>query len=108
MTNACINIDNNSGEINVVCSGALDLTNAGELREGLEQVAPSATEVAVDFRGVSFIDSAILEYLARAGRTMMNREKRLKVLVAANSHPSRVLKMSGFDCLMDIDIEPKT
>ena len=93
-------------EVTITCSGSLDFTNTSDFHNKLRYAAASAEKVVVDLRDAMFIDTAVLEYIARAGKAMLDRGKRLEVVCAENSHPERVLKISGFDQLMDIKAAP--
>lgn len=86
----------------IVGRGELDLSNAEELKLALQDASKTAENLTVDIRIAEFIDTAILEYLARAATDMLRRGKRLQVLVSAGSHPLYVLKTVGFLELMDI------
>jgi anti-anti-sigma factor len=97
-----IDVIENGSETTVRGTGALDLSNAQELKKGLDSATSSADSVVVDLRSAVFIDTAILECLARAGKRMMERNKRLKVVTLEHSHPLRVLRTVGFSALMDI------
>jgi len=97
-----ITISAEGSTVTIKGAGSLDLTNAQRFREGLVSASASAEEVVVDLRSAVFIDTAILEYIARGAKTMLDRGKQLKVLVRDNSHPQYVLKTVGFEELMDI------
>jgi anti-anti-sigma factor len=56
------------GIAQIVLSGELDLTNAAELEERLEEVATEGTPVVVDLNRVVFIDSAAIHGLFRVAR----------------------------------------
>jgi anti-anti-sigma factor len=101
-----INVTRNGPEVIVKGTGALDLSNAKELRLALDGATMSAESVVVDLRSAVFIDTAILECLARAGKAMIERGKRLKILTSELSHPLRVLRTVGFSALVDIVAEP--
>lgn len=91
-------------KVTVTGAGALDLTNAQRFREGIVTASLTADDVVADLRGAIFIDTAILEYLAKAAKAMLSRGKRLKVVVSEKSHPLRVLRTVGFGELMDIEV----
>ncbi|MBI2844827.1 MAG: STAS domain-containing protein [Armatimonadetes bacterium] len=95
------------GRIIVAADGSLDFTNTREFWETLKTAATTADDVVLDLRSVFFIDTAVLEYIARAGRAMQQRDKRLKVVVLDQSHPQRVLHLSHFQELVDIEIRPE-
>ena len=71
--------DNN---ITVVCEGMLDITNCCEFSDGIKQASLMAENLVIDLRGTLFIDTQVVQDLARAGMTMLERGKRLKVIVA--------------------------
>jgi|GEM_PF-847365 len=102
---AWIDINGDDKEAVIVGGGALDLTNSTDLWKGLSRASESAESVVVDLRQAVFIDTAVLEHLAKAGRTMIGRNKRLKVLTALDQQPLYVLKTVGFSSLMDIVAE---
>jgi anti-anti-sigma factor len=54
-----------NGEVRVGLTGELDLTNARELEQRLDEIAPAGTRLVVDLNGVSFLDSAALHVLFR-------------------------------------------
>lgn len=85
------------------CAGALDLTNSQALVDGLKDATERCDEVVVDFVSVVFIDTAVLADLVVAARAMLRRDRRLKVLVADNTHPKRTLEIVGFSAIMDIE-----
>ncbi len=87
-------------------SGTLDLTNYSEFHDGLKTAAMEAESVIVDLREAIFIDTAVVQDLARAAVTLLNKGKRLKVYVSRTAYPYRVLQISGFNEIMDIAVEP--
>ncbi|MEN6372318.1 MAG: STAS domain-containing protein [Armatimonadota bacterium] len=98
-------VEGNSSEVTVTGYGELDLSNAGELGRALRDASETTESLAVDIRPATFIDTAVLEYIARAAATMLNRGRRLRVLTQKNSHPLYVLKTAGFQELVDIVID---
>jgi len=101
---ADVTIAKHGDDVTITCAGALDFTNTSEFSRELRSAAVAADSVTVDLRGASFIDTAVLECLARAGKAMMDRRKTLGVVCAENSHPLRVLRISGFEQLLEIQI----
>jgi anti-anti-sigma factor len=57
-----------SGEVHVALTGELDLTNAGELELGLDELADGGTRLVVDLNAVSSLDSAALHVLFKLAR----------------------------------------
>ncbi len=101
-----ISIVREDGKVTVVGGGFLDFLNAREFKEGLADAAATADEVVVDLRNAVFIDTAILEYIAAAGKKLLDRQKRLKVVATRQSQPLRVVEMVGLGALMDIEASP--
>ncbi len=88
----------------ITASGILDLTNSAAFRDNLRRGAEKAENVRVDFVHALFIDTAVIHYLAVAAKTLMERDRRMKVIVRRGSHPDRVLSIVGFGVLMDIEV----
>jgi anti-anti-sigma regulatory factor len=89
----------------VIGSGELDLKISNKFGAALEKAVSSGKPVTVDFFKVEFIDSAILQFLVIYGKALLERGDRLKVITAADSYPSQILRTVGFDCMMDIITE---
>lgn len=102
---AQISIAGEEDHITVVGGGTLDLTNSKPFHDGLKNAALSAEMVTVDLSDAVFIDTAIVQDLATAGVTMLKRGKRLKVIAREGAYPLRVLRISGFEGIMDIAVE---
>lgn len=93
------------GRVTITAGGMLDLTNTDKLRDELKAAAAGAENVTLDLQTAKFIDTAVVQYIANAATTMMNRNKRLQVLVCKNSHPNRVFEIVGFGEIMDISAD---
>lgn len=78
------------------------LWNSDEFRDALENASRSAESVTVDLREAVFVDTAILQYLARSAVSLDRRGKRLRVAVAPGGHPERALEVSGLAAFMDV------
>lgn len=100
-----IEIIEDGGQVTVVGGGTLDLTNSKEFHDGLKKASETVDNVTVDLRTADFIDTAIVQDLARAGVVMLRRNLRLKVLSREGAYPLRVLRISGFEGIMDIQVE---
>ncbi len=83
-------------------SDSLDLTNYQQFHEQLRLASFTDSVVEVDLTEVQFIDTAVVLCVTKAATTMLKRSNRLRVLVSESAYPRRVLKMSGFDEIMDI------
>ncbi len=99
----CVKGDGN--EVTVVGKGSLDFTNSKKFHDGLRTASQTADKVNVDLGGAEFIDTQIVQDLATAAVTLMKRDKRLNVLVREEAYPLRVLRISGFEQIMDIEVE---
>jgi len=92
-----------NGALTVTCSGDLDLHVAEKLQSALEEARESKS-ATVDFRAVSYIDTAIAAVLISTARTLQNTDHRLKVIATNGSHPQYVLRIMGLAALMDIEV----
>ncbi len=99
----CIAADDKSAV--VTGGGTLDLTNSAEFHEGLRRVSESLDDVVVDLRDAFFIDTAVVQDLARAAVVMLRRGARLKVKARESAYPLRVLRISGLESIMDFEVE---
>ena len=99
-----INTRKHDSDTVIVGNGTLDLYLAPEFTNRLREACESVGNVTVDFSAVEFIDTAIEASLARSAVNMKNKNRRLKVLVAEGSQPSKALKILGFDTILDIEI----
>lgn len=104
-TEARLEISSVDNAVTISATGALDLHNAKPLREALVGAADTAESVVVDFRSVIFIDTAVLAYLCTAANKMIARDKRLRLLLKDNTHPQRVIKITGFSAVMDAVVD---
>jgi anti-anti-sigma factor len=95
------NIENDA--LTVTCTGDLDLHIADKLRIALDEARESKS-ATVDFRSVSYIDTAIAAVLIGAARTLRNTDHPLKVIVTNGSHPQYVLRIMGLAALMDVEV----
>ena len=75
-------------------AGELDLTNANELEEQLEQLPlPAGASLALDLNRVVFIDSAALHVLFRTARRL--GRDRFSVLLDPNAAIARTIAIVG-------------
>lgn len=89
----------------VTGGGTLDLTNSKEFHDGLQKVSEALDDVTVDLREAFFIDTAVVQDMARAAVVMLKRGARLKVLARETAYPLRVLRISGLESIMDFQVE---
>lgn len=102
---AQINVTADEEKAVVTGGGTLDLTNSKEFHDGLQRVSESLDDVTVDLRDAFFIDTAVVQDLARAAVVMLKRGARLKVMARETAYPLRVLRISGLESIMDFQIE---
>lgn len=103
--NAHIEIIENADQVTVIAGGELDLTNSAVFHDGLKKAAETVDKVTVDMRTAYFIDTAIVQDLAKAAVSLLQRKCRLKVIIREGAYPLRVLRISGFETIMDIEVE---
>ncbi len=103
---AQISVAGDDTQVTINAGGTLDLTNSAKLHDGLRQAAVSAEQVTVDIRSADFIDTQVVQDLARAAVTMLKRGKRLKVIASETGYPLRVIRISGFENIMDVELVP--
>ena len=101
---ARICVEGDGKEVTVVGAGSLDFTNSQKFHDSLRQASQTAEKVNVDLGEADFIDTQIVQDLATAAVTLMKRDKRLNVIVREEAYPLRVLRISGFEQIMDIDV----
>ena len=102
---AQIEIVEDGAQVTVVGGGSLDLSNSMVFHDGLKKASETVDNVTVDLRTADFIDTAIVQDLARAAVIMLKRGLRLRVLSREGAYPLRVLRISGFEGIMDIVVE---
>jgi anti-anti-sigma regulatory factor len=102
---AQVSITSDGGAVTVTGGGELNFMNSREFGDGLRQASKAADSVTVDLRPAVFIDTQIVQDLGMAAVAMLNRGKRLRVVITETAYPLRVLKISGFEQIMDIEVE---
>lgn len=102
---ARIDVVQDNGAVTIIAGGALTFINAAEFGEALKSASLDAESVVVDLRTADFIDTQIVQDLGKGAVTLLKRGKRLKVMLSATAYPLRVLKISGYEDIMDFEIE---
>lgn len=69
--------------------------------------AKNSDGVVADFRSVVYIDTAVIAYLCMAASKMRQRNKRLKLKLASNTHPQRTIEITGLAAVLDAETSPK-
>jgi anti-anti-sigma factor len=90
-------------EVVVTATGELDLRVAEEFDRKVSEAIRSESSVTIDLSRATFIDSAILQVLAKCGKALYDRDERLRVITTPGSHPQYVLDTVGFGTFMDLD-----
>jgi anti-anti-sigma regulatory factor len=102
---AQISVSEDGDAVTITGGGNLTFLNATEFGERLKKSSLEADSVTVDLRPADFIDSQIVQDLGKAAVTLLNRQKRLRVQASGTAYPLRVLKISGYESIMDIEVE---
>jgi len=102
---AQISIIEKNGETIITGSGSLTFMNATKFGDELKQASLNADRVTVDLRSAVFIDSQIVQDLGRAAVALTKRGKRLRALFLETAYPLQVLKIVGFEEIMDVEVE---
>jgi len=85
------------GLVFVNLAGELDLLTSDEVRSALSELVDRGHhQLAVDLRDLAFIDSTGLAVLVGALKKVREHHGSL-VLISADGHPRRVLKITGLD-----------
>jgi len=90
--------------VTITAAGDLDRASSEEIRRQLEAAATSSGEVTIDFRAVTFVDTAVLDALAKAANAALQHKRRLKVILSQGSQPLRALEAVGFDEILEITV----
>lgn len=100
-----ISVMEDGDTITVLGGGTLDLTNCSEFSKSLKEASRSANHVVVDLRQADFIDTQIVQDIARAAVTLMEKGDRLTVMASERKYPLRVIKISGFEGILNLLVE---
>ncbi len=104
-----IDTEERDGAVVVTAQGDIDLCTTASLRETLEKLCDGRTEATnliVDIREVTFIDSAGLALLVEVRKRFMDK-CRLALVIAKGSQPERVLRLGRFDTFLRICYTPE-
>lgn len=100
---ATFNVHHSDGEVVVAAVGEIDALSAPQFAVVVHDLATTASELAIDFSAVTFMDSSGLSVLASA---ISERGDGSRVRVrGASPMVRRLLTMSGIDTLLAIDPE---
>lgn len=85
----------------VSARGEVDMSNAADLRAGIESAATRAFEIWLDLTETSFMDSTALHALTEARTRLVEANLRL-VLICPEGPVLRLLTLTGFDQIFEI------
>jgi anti-sigma B factor antagonist len=101
-----VDVSGSTGSVVVTATGEVDSTSAPVLRSCLDAVLDgAATEITIDLRGVTFLDSAGLCVLAAAHRRSSAADVRMRVLASSRA-VIRPLQITGLWSLMHVEHVP--
>jgi anti-sigma B factor antagonist len=83
--------------------GELDISNAAELREAIENAGSRAFEIWLDLSATTFMDSSALHAMAQA-RDRLSRAKVGIALICPGGPVLRLLGLTGFDRIFEIHV----
>src|SRR4051794_37521991 len=87
----------------VLLEGEYDLANVDQVDEALDKAFNAGSTVILDLQEVTFIDSMVMDVIAKARLRAMSSggARRLAVVVERDSHTERVLHV-GLDHYLDL------
>lgn len=100
---AQVSVTHNGDGVVIEAGGSLTFMNCEEFAEKLLSSAASADHLTVDLTPAEFIDTQIVQDLGRAAVAMIKRGRRLNVVALAGSYPMRVVDISGYQQIMDVE-----
>lgn len=86
----------------VVACGELDLATAPELEAGLLPPLADGARVALDLRGLDFMDSTGVRAIVAAHLSAEEHGGALTVCAVPEGPVARVLEISGLDAVLDV------
>jgi len=103
--NGQVTVSRGDGIDTIAGVGDLNLCVVEPFRQALADAVTRGSEIVVDFRQASFIDTAFVAALVMPAKSLYYRHNRMKVLVTDGGYPQYVLKIVGFADLMEIEVE---
>ena len=102
MTALQITTTSQNGHTRIDLAGELDLATAPDLEHALEtQLATAVTDVVLDLRGVTFIDSSGLRVVLVASRSAADEGRRL-IVVPGDGQVLRVIQLARVEDRLDL------
>ena len=102
MTALQITTTSQDGTTRIALTGELDIATGPDLEQALEaQLALAATDIVLDLRGVTFIDSSGLRVVLVAGRSAADEGRRL-IVVPGDGQVLRVIQLAQVEGHLDL------
>ncbi|WP_445152430.1 STAS domain-containing protein [Baekduia sp. Peel2402] len=89
----------------VAARGELDLATAPELEAALLPPLKEGVSIALDLRGLEFMDSTGVRVIVAAHLAAQEHAATLTVVVIPDGPVARVLEISGLDAVLDVATE---
>lgn len=104
MTTADIVVRADGTTVHLAIAGEIDLANAAAVEEQVAaEITNQVTAVTIDLGGLTYVDSAGLHILFALVSRLEVLQIELHVHVPPGSLARRVLELSGFGALVDLD-----
>ena len=106
---AGLEISERDGVVVAGLNGEIDGSNAAELRLALSERLPSsATALALDLGGVTYLDSSGIQLLFELGRRLSARRQRMRLVVPEGAPTRRVLDLCAIETVAPVDRDLET
>jgi anti-anti-sigma factor len=106
MTKATVFVRPDGSHVHIDLAGEIDLENSATVEEQLSAAIPNhLTSVTLDLTGLDFVDSVGLRIFFALAARLDVLQIELEVVAAVGSLARRVLELSGFEAL--VEIEPR-
>lgn len=93
------------GVVRAVLAGELDVSNVARFETDLHALPNQALGLILDLDATTFIDSSAVSMLYGLRERLRRRGQLLRVVVAADSAPRRVLELTGYERASPLDLE---
>ncbi|HWI72551.1 MAG TPA: STAS domain-containing protein [Baekduia sp.] len=97
-----VTVEQAGGRTVVGARGELDLATAPELEAALMPPLDQGTAVALDLRGLGFMDSTGVRVIVAAQLAAQEHGGALTVCAVPDGPVARVLEISGLDAVLDV------
>ncbi|PRX50365.1 stage II sporulation protein AA (anti-sigma F factor antagonist) [Prauserella shujinwangii] len=105
MTTANVEVAAHDGEIDIVVSGEIDLSNAESVQDDIfAAITNHLVAVHIDLSKLTYIDSAGLRILFALADRLRLLQTRCRLSAPAGSPIQRVIELSGLASLVDVHL----